>query len=109
MFQLKLLFNEDFPSKPPKCQFDPPIFHLNVFPSSGIIKSPLLDDITYWNPSITIKHLLMGIQEFLYKPNPRSSASVEASRIYAKNEYVYFSTYFYISYCSIWFRCYGQY
>uniref|UniRef100_A0AC34FHG8 UBC core domain-containing protein n=1 Tax=Panagrolaimus sp. ES5 TaxID=591445 RepID=A0AC34FHG8_9BILA len=91
LYRLKLLFNEDFPSKPPKCQFDPPIFHLNVFPSSGIIKSPLLDDITYWNPSITVKHLLMGIQEFLYKPNPRNSASVEASRIFAKNE------------------CYGQY
>uniref|UniRef100_A0A914YZ65 UBC core domain-containing protein n=1 Tax=Panagrolaimus superbus TaxID=310955 RepID=A0A914YZ65_9BILA len=88
LYRLKLHFKDDFPSTPPKCQFDPPIFHLNVYPS-GIISSPILNDINKWNPLITIKHLLIGIQEFLNKPNPGKPVSAEAHRIYVKNEEIY--------------------
>lgn len=28
-----MTFTEEFPTRPPLCQFDPPLFHPNVFPS----------------------------------------------------------------------------
>ncbi|KHJ75338.1 hypothetical protein OESDEN_25045 [Oesophagostomum dentatum] len=28
-----MLFKDDFPSTPPKCKFEPPLFHPNVYPS----------------------------------------------------------------------------
>uniref|UniRef100_A0A914YHQ0 J domain-containing protein n=1 Tax=Panagrolaimus superbus TaxID=310955 RepID=A0A914YHQ0_9BILA len=51
--------------------------------------SPILNDINKWNPLITIKQLLIGIQEFLNKPNPGKPVSAEAHRIYVKNEEIY--------------------
>ena len=32
-YKLRMLFKDDFPSSPPKCQFYPPLFHPNVYPS----------------------------------------------------------------------------
>lgn len=28
-----MIFKEDYPSSPPKCKFEPPLFHPNVYPS----------------------------------------------------------------------------
>ena len=35
-FQLILHFTDDYPAKPPKCVFDPPLFHPNVYPSGTV-------------------------------------------------------------------------
>ena len=37
LFKLTMEFSEDYPSKPPKCKFVPPLFHPNVHPASGIV------------------------------------------------------------------------
>ena len=34
MFPLTMEFTEEYPSKPPKCKFDPPLFHPNVYAPS---------------------------------------------------------------------------
>lgn len=35
-FQIKMMFKDDFPSTPPKCKFEPPLFHPNVYPSGTV-------------------------------------------------------------------------
>lgn len=82
-----MLFKDDFPSTPPKCRFEPPLFHPNVYPSGTVCLS-LLDENKDWKPSITIKQLLIGIQELLNNPNPDDPAQAEAYQIYIQNKYV---------------------
>lgn len=48
--------------KPPKVKFTPPLFHPNVYPSGTVCLS-ILDDEKDWKPSITLKQILLGVQE----------------------------------------------
>lgn len=76
-----MLFKEDYPSTPPKCKFEPPLFHPNVYPSGTVCLS-LLDEEKDWRPAITIKQILLGIQELLNEPNIRDPAQAEAYTIF---------------------------
>uniref|UniRef100_A0A914Z045 SUMO-conjugating enzyme UBC9 n=1 Tax=Panagrolaimus superbus TaxID=310955 RepID=A0A914Z045_9BILA len=88
LYRLKMLFKDDFPSTPPKCRFEPPLFHPNVYPSGTVCLS-LLDENKDWKPSISIKQLLIGIQELLNNPNPDDPAQAEAYQIYIQNKSEY--------------------
>lgn len=46
----------DYPSKPPKCKFTPPLFHPNVYPSGTVCLSILNED-EGWKPAITVKQV----------------------------------------------------
>ncbi|KAE9553655.1 hypothetical protein FO519_003103 [Halicephalobus sp. NKZ332] len=85
LFRVKLLFKDDYPSTPPKCKFEPPLFHPNVYPSGTICLS-LLDENKDWKPSISVKQLLIGIQELLNNPNPDDPAQAEAYQIYIQDK-----------------------
>jgi len=56
LFKLWLLFPEEYPTRPPKCKFDPPLFHPNVYPSGTVCLSILNED-EGWKPAITIKQV----------------------------------------------------
>lgn len=65
-------FPEAYPASPPACIFTPPLPHPNVFPSGSVC----LSIIGYaWKPAITIKQILLGIQELMCDPNPKSPAN----------------------------------
>lgn len=87
---MTMQFSEDYPNKPPICKFKPvansgkPLFHPNVYPSGKICLS-LLDVDKAWKPSLTIKHLLIGIQTLLDDPNNADPAQEEPYRAY-KND-----------------------
>lgn len=51
VYRVVMLFPEDYPSKPPKVQFVPPLFHPNVYPSGTICLS-ILDESKDWRPAI---------------------------------------------------------
>ena len=96
-----LQFSEEYPSKPPKCKFTPPLFHPNVYPSgticlryecTGMIHDPniviftfenswygssILNEEEDWRPAITIKQMLMGIQ--VSSPTPPLSCLVKVN------------------------------
>ena len=55
------LTQTEYPTKPPKCKFVPPLFHPNVYPS-GTICLDILDEADNWKPAITVKEILLGIQ-----------------------------------------------
>ena len=47
-----------------ECAFTPPLFHPNVYPSGTVCLSILSEDKD-WKPSLTVKQLLLGIQDLL--------------------------------------------
>ena len=85
-YTLVMRFSEDYPTRPPKCQFDPPLFHPNVYAivcdyecchlrshhhdtahrcppatplsyPSGTVCLSILDADKDWKPSITAKQV----------------------------------------------------
>mmetsp|Transcript_25607 Transcript_25607/g.72500 ORF Transcript_25607/g.72500 Transcript_25607/m.72500 type:complete len:159 (+) Transcript_25607:83-559(+) len=89
LFRLRFIYPEDFPSSPPKVQFVPPLFHPNVYPSGTVCLSILNADED-WNPTVTLKHILMGVQDLLDNPNPNSPAQAEPIRLFTtdREEYI---------------------
>lgn len=83
-----MTFKDDYPSSPPKCKFDPPLFHPNVYPSGTVCLS-ILDEEKDWRPAITIKQILMGIQHLLAEPNASDPAQAEAYSIFTSNSVEY--------------------
>ena len=81
-------FSEDYPSKPPKCKFSPPLFHPNIYPSGTVCLSILNEDED-WKPSITIRQILLGIQDLLDNPNPLSPAQAEPYLLYTQDKEKY--------------------
>uniref|UniRef100_A0A0A9WHW0 SUMO-conjugating enzyme ubc9 n=1 Tax=Lygus hesperus TaxID=30085 RepID=A0A0A9WHW0_LYGHE len=62
IYQLTMEFPDEYPNKPPKCQFNPLIFHPNVYPSGTVCLS-ILNEEKDWRPILTIKDILLGIQD----------------------------------------------
>ncbi|EDO05586.1 ubiquitin conjugating enzyme family protein [Babesia bovis T2Bo] len=87
-YTLTMEFTDDYPSKPPKCKFTPVLFHPNVYPSGTVCLSILSEDKD-WKPSITIKQILLGIQDLLDNPNPLSPAQAEPYLLFVKNRDAY--------------------
>lgn len=81
LYKLKMYFKDDYPTSPPKCKFEPPLFHPNVYPSGTVCLS-LLDEEKDWRASITVKQILLGIQELLNEPNIKDPAQAEAYSAY---------------------------
>ena len=68
----------------PTGKFVPPLFHPNVYPSGTICLS-ILNEEEGWRPAITMKQVLMGIQDLLDTPNPDSPAQSEAYNLFRSN------------------------
>ncbi|CAN0424173.1 unnamed protein product [Pylaiella littoralis] len=88
LYKVTMEFTEDYPSKPPKCKFVPPLFHPNVYPSGTICLS-ILDEDEGWRPAITIKQMLLGIHDLFDTPNPNSPAQSEAYQLFVTNKEEY--------------------
>ncbi|XP_075797611.1 SUMO-conjugating enzyme UBC9 isoform X1 [Microtus pennsylvanicus] len=69
-------------------KFEPPLFHPNVYPSGTVCLS-ILEEDKDWRPAITIKQILLGIQELLNEPNIQDPAQAEAYTIYCQNRVEY--------------------
>jgi len=87
-FKLQMIFKDDYPTSPPKCRFNPPIFHPNVYPSGTVCLSILNAELD-WKPSLTVRQILGGIQLLLDDPNVRDPAQAEAyaTFVHDKPEY----------------------
>ena len=85
---LTMQFSEDYPSKPPKCQFKPVLFHPNIYPSGTVCLS-ILNDEKDWRPSITVKQILVSIQTLLDQPNIADPAQKEPLEVYMRDKKEY--------------------
>ena len=72
-FPLQLSYPNTYPEDPPIAIFKPPLPHVNVFPSGRVCLSIL--DKENWKPSLNLRQVLLGIQNMLNDPNPKSPAS----------------------------------
>ena len=87
-YYLTLAFTPEYPTKPPKCQFNPVLFHPNVYPSGTVCLS-ILNEEKDWRPYITIKQILLAIQELLNNPNPKDPAQQEPFDLIVKDKKAY--------------------
>ncbi|EGF97820.1 uncharacterized protein MELLADRAFT_114055 [Melampsora larici-populina 98AG31] len=88
LYKLQMIFPEDYPSKPPKCKFTPTIFHPNIYPSGTVCLS-ILNEEKSWKPAITLKQIVLGIQDLLNDPNNSDPAQIEAYTMYKDNPAAY--------------------
>merc|ERR1712130_539497 len=88
LYKVTMEFSDEYPSKPPKCKFVPPLFHPNVYPSGTICLS-ILNEEEGWRPAITVKQVLIGIQDLLDEVNPESPAQADAYNLYKKDRAAY--------------------
>lgn len=56
---------------------------------SGTVCLSILNEDEAWKPAITIKQILLGIQDLLDDPNPDSPAQAEAYNLYKKDRGAY--------------------
>jgi len=87
-YRLDIEFPDEYPDKPPKCKFVPPLFHPNVFPSGTVCLS-ILNEEKDWKPSLTVKQLLLGIQDLMDNPNEKDPAQGEPFHLYVANRQEY--------------------
>ena len=126
LYKIRMIFKDDYPSSPvilllfgflfnffdiqPKCKFEPPLFHPNVYPSGTVCLS-ILDEEKDWRPAINIKQVnhqsffplifqykrfflnifkvLLGIQDLLTEPNVHDPAQADAYTAYTSNRQEY--------------------
>ena len=62
--------------------------HPNVFPSGTVCLS-ILDEEKSWKPAITIKQILLGIQDLLNDPNPGDPAQADAFHLFKQDRAAY--------------------
>lgn len=65
------------------------MFNSFLIIQSGTVCLSLLDEEKDWRPAITIKQILLGIQELLNEPNPKDPAQAEAYAIYMQDKVEY--------------------
>ena len=65
VYKADVTFFDEYPQRAPKVRFNPPIFHPNVW-ASGLVCLSILDDDKGWKPNITLKQILLGVQQMYF-------------------------------------------
>ena len=86
IFQLKMVFNEEYPIRPPKVTFTTQMFHPNIYKDGNICLDILKEN---WSPTYDVMAILSSIQLLLNEPNPASPANGEAADLYVRNKREY--------------------
>ncbi|KAH8381456.1 hypothetical protein KR093_004996 [Drosophila rubida] len=84
IYQLLLVFNEQYPNCPPKCVFDPTLFHPNVYPWGTLGVSPQSE-----GKPISIEQFLLDIQQLLSSPDINVPSQRVAHELFANDRVEY--------------------
>ena len=71
-----------------QCQLPKNFYHPNIYPS-GTVCLDIINEGEGWRPSITVKQILLGIQDLLDTPNNLSPANGAASSDYQRDRTAY--------------------
>lgn len=91
LFNVKILFPNDYPNVSPQVIFLTPIYHLNVNPKKGEDEKdqPLgyasLHIINWWSPDTTIREVLVQLYSIFFLQNPESPYGIYRTEEYIKN------------------------
>jgi ubiquitin-conjugating enzyme E2 D len=79
IFNLSIMFSENYPFKPPIIKFITKIFHPNI-DLSGNICLDILN--TKWSPAMKISNVLLSITSLLDDPNPNDPLNKNAAKLF---------------------------
>ena len=79
LWRLKLSIPVDYPASPPKAAFLTKIWHPNVEESTGSVCVDTLKKD--WEPSLSLRHVLLVISCLLINPNPDSALNSSAGHL----------------------------
>jgi ubiquitin-conjugating enzyme E2 A len=82
IFQLKISFPIEYPTKPPSVRFTSVMYHPNVYPDGSLCLDLLQDQ---WSPVYTCGTILTSIRSLLTDPNPASPANPQAAKTFESN------------------------
>jgi ubiquitin-conjugating enzyme E2 I len=85
-YGVALKFSDNYPGEAPSVYFDPPIFHPNIYDNGKVCLSIIGDG---WKPAITLKQILMGVQDLLDNPNNDDAAQHAAFQVYSRSKAEY--------------------
>ncbi len=79
MFELSIVFPDDYPFKPPRIKFTTKVYHCNINAEGGICLDILKDQ---WSPALTISKVLLSISSLLCDCNPEDPLVGDIAREY---------------------------
>jgi len=80
VFEISIIFPQDYPFKEPIFKFVTQIYHPNVNSLGG-----LCFEYNGWTPMLTVPKLAIQLYSILADPNPDNPLNFEASTIYKSN------------------------
>ncbi|CAH1400142.1 unnamed protein product [Nezara viridula] len=93
-FKARMKFPQDYPYSPPTMKFLTKVWHPNVYENGDLcisILHPPIDDpqsgelpCERWNPTQTVRTILLSVISLLNEPNTFSPANVDASVMYRR-------------------------
>ena len=92
IFFYEIILPKDYPNSPPEIHFKTPIYHPNVNNHKSekeALGNVRFSDITPWNPSISMRKVLIDLYAIFYLANPESSQSLKIAKEYKENKGLY--------------------
>ena len=86
LYPLTLVFPNTYPANAPIIAFPRGFQHPNVYDCGTVCLSLLGDG---WRPSISVKELLVGVQDLLETPNDQDPANWDIGHLHLKNKKAY--------------------
>ncbi|VDL59754.1 unnamed protein product [Hymenolepis diminuta] len=83
-FKIQIIFEPDYPIKPPKVTFQTPIYHPNV-DEKGQICLPLIDP-SKWKPATKIVEVIKELKDLIANPEIEHPLRAELAEEYARDK-----------------------
>lgn len=87
-FKVQVYLPENYPLEPPTVRFLPPIYHVNVSPSTGHVCLGFLTGEN-WLPTRCVRDVLSGVFALLIKPEPENAADQTLLNMFNNNKMLY--------------------
>ena len=92
LFFLRIIFPDNYPTKPPEVCFITPIYHLNVNPRKTELERlghVCINTLNWWNPKYNMKKILTEIFALFYMANYESPYGLDRAEEFRKNNSLY--------------------
>ncbi|KAF9578220.1 hypothetical protein BGW38_006097 [Lunasporangiospora selenospora] len=83
LFKIDVVFNTDYPFKPPKVKFLTKIYHPNIDEEGAICIALLKSD--QWKPATRLNQVLRSLVTLLEAPNPEDPLMTDIAELYSSD------------------------